>query len=123
MIKSAAILLGLVFLAIGILGFIPGATTNEMLFGTFHVNAIHSIVHIVSGVIALLCGLGSRTASRAFFQVFGVLYAIIAILGFYYGEQPIFRLISNNRPDIWLHVVLAVVMLFLGFGTARQTAS
>jgi hypothetical protein len=123
MIKSAAILLGLVFLAIGILGFIPGATTNEMLFGTFHVNAIHSIVHIVSGVIALLCGLGSRTASRAFFQVFGVIYAIIAILGFYYGEQPIFRLISNNRPDIWLHLVLAVVMLFLGFGTARQTAS
>jgi Domain of unknown function (DUF4383) len=122
MVKTAAVLFGLGFLAIGILGFIPGATTNEMLFHTFHVNAVHSVIHIVSGVIALLCGLGNRTASRTFFQVFGIIYAAIAILGFLYGEQPIFRLVSNNRPDVWLHVVIAVVMLLLGFGTARQTA-
>jgi Domain of unknown function (DUF4383) len=120
MVKGAAILFGLGFLAVGILGFIPGATTNEMLFHTFHVNAIHSVFHIISGVIAFLCGMGGRAASKTFFQVFGLIYGAIAVLGFFYGEQPILRLVSNNRPDTWLHVVLAVIMLFLGFGTARR---
>jgi hypothetical protein len=54
MIKSAAILFGIVFLAVGILGFVPGVTTNEMLLGTFHVNAAHNVVHIASGIIFLL---------------------------------------------------------------------
>jgi uncharacterized membrane protein len=54
MIKSAAILFGIVFLAVGILGFVPGVTTNEMLLGIFHVNAAHNVVHIASGIIFLL---------------------------------------------------------------------
>src|SRR5712692_5821865 len=57
MLKSAAILFGVVFLAIGILGFVPGITTDDMLLGIFHVNPAHSVVHILSGVIALLCGM------------------------------------------------------------------
>jgi hypothetical protein len=120
MLKSAAILFGLGFLALGVLGFVPGAMTNEMLFHTFHVNAVHSVIHIISGVIAILCGLGSRAAARTFFQVFGFTYGVLAILGFLHGEHPILWLISNNHPDTWLHVVLAVAMLFLGFGTARR---
>jgi hypothetical protein len=36
MIKGAAILFGLVFLVVGILGFVPAAAPNEMLLGVFH---------------------------------------------------------------------------------------
>jgi hypothetical protein len=122
MIKGAAILFGLVFLVVGILGFVPAAAPNEMLLGVFHVNTAHNIVHVASGAVFLMCGLAGTGPSRTFFQIFGVVYALVAVLGFYYGDQPILGLISNNMADVWLHVVLAVAMLFLGFG-ARDTAT
>ena len=57
------------------------------------------------------------------FQIFGVIYAIIAIWGFAVDTGNRLWVVSKNPVDTWLDVVLAVVMLFLGFGTARQTTS
>jgi len=122
MVKTLAILFGVVFLAIGILGFVPGITKDEMLLGIFMVNTVHSVIHIVSGVVFLLAGMGGAGASRMWFQIFGLIYAVVAIMGFVVGNGMIFNLISNNTADTWLHVVLAVVMLLIGFGTPKQTA-
>lgn len=122
MLQSAAILFGIVFLAVGILGFVPGVTTNEMLLGIFHVNAAHNVVHIASGIIFLLCGMASASASRTFFKIFGLVYALVAIMGFVVGNGLILTLISNNTATTWLHVVLAIAMLYLGFGT-RDTVT
>ena len=122
MVKSAAILFGIVFLLVGILGFVPSITKDEMLLGIFHVNLAHNIVHLASGAVFLLCGMAGAGPSRTFFQIFGIVYALVAALGFYYGDQAILGIVSNNMPVVWLHVVLAAAMLFLGFGTARQTA-
>jgi hypothetical protein len=118
MVKSAAILFGLVFLVVGILGFVPSITKDEMLLGIFHVNLAHNIVHLASGAVFLLCGLAGAGPSRMFFRIFGIVYAAVAALGFYYGDQPILGIISNNTPVIWLHVGLAVAMLLLGFGVS-----
>jgi len=60
MVKAAAILFGFIFLVVGILGFVPAATNNEMLLGIFHVNLAHHIVHLASGAIFLLCGMAVR---------------------------------------------------------------
>ena len=126
MVKTAAILFGIVFLAVGILGFVPGITTDvngmPMLLGIFHVNPAHDFVHIASGVVFLLCGMAGPGPSRTFFKIFGVVYALVAVMGFVVGNGMIFGLISNNIADTWLHVVLALVMLYLGFGT-RETAT
>jgi hypothetical protein len=124
MVKTAAILFGLVFLVVGICGFFPNITTpmpdgdGGMLLNIFHVNLAHNIVHLASGAVFLLCGLAGAGPSRTFFRIFGIVYALVAALGFYYGDQPILGIVANNMPDVWLHVVLAVVMLFLGFGTS-----
>jgi Domain of unknown function (DUF4383) len=102
MIKSAAILFGIVFLVIGILGFVPAATpANGMLLGIFHVNAAHNIVHLASGVVFLLCGMAGTGPSRTFFQIFGIIYALVALLGFYYGDNALLGIISNNTADTW----------------------
>jgi hypothetical protein len=127
MVKSAAILFGIVFLAVGILGFIPAVAAPDangmpMLLGIFMVNGTHSIVHIASGIVFLLCGMAGAGASRTFFKIFGLVYALVAILGFMKGEGMLLGLISNNPADTWLHVVLAAAMLFLGFGPAKQAA-
>jgi len=118
MVKTAAILFGIVFLVVGILGFVPAVTSNEMLLGIFHVNFAHNIVHLASGAVFLLCGMAGAGPSRMFFKIFGIVYALVAVLGFYYGDQPILGIVANNMPDVWLHVVLALVMLYLGFGAS-----
>ena len=128
MVKTAAILFGIVFLVVGVLGFVGAVTppmadgNGGMLFGIFHVNLGHNIVHIASGVVFLLCGMAGAGPSRTFFKIFGIVYALVAILGFVQGDTNLLGMIANNRADVWLHVALAVVMLFLGFGV-KDTAT
>jgi hypothetical protein len=123
MAKTLGMLFGVVFLAIGILGFVPGITKDEMLLGIFHVNAVHSVVHIVSGAIFLFASMAGAGAARLWFQLFGIIYAIVAVLGFMNGDKPILGLISSSTNNTWLHVVLAVVMLAIGFGTPKQASA
>jgi hypothetical protein len=121
MVKGAAILFGIVFLAVGILGFVPAVTppmgdgTGGMLLNIFHVNTAHNFIHIASGVVFLLCGMAGAGPSRMFFKIFGIVYALVAVLGFVKGNGMLMGMVANNMADVWLHVVLAVSMLYLGF--------
>jgi hypothetical protein len=116
MVKTMAVVFGVVFLLIGILGFVPAVTKDEMLLGIFHVNAAHNAVHLLSGVVALFCGMTSMGASRWYFRIFGLVYGLVAVLGFLAGgDTMLLGLISNNMAVTWLHVAIAAVSLLLGF--------
>lgn len=115
MLRTAAILFGIILIAVGALGFSEQFYKDGLFLGFFHFNFEHNIVHIVTGIVALLCGFASPKASRLFFQVFGVIYAIIAGIGFYNGNAPIFGMIANNLADAWLHTGIAAISLYLGF--------
>lgn len=123
MMKTIAIIFGLILLAVGILGFMPQFTPNGNLFGIFHVNNIHNYIHIASGALALLCGLFCVDCCRLYFKVFGIIYAIVAILGFYYGDRAILNLIANNMADNLLHTVIAIFALYMGFGCCSGSCS
>src|SRR5688572_10728546 len=120
MLKNLCILFGIVFIAIGALGFMPGVTREGHLLGVFHVNTFHNFVHLLTGVVALICGASSTHAARLFFRIFGVIYGLVAVLGFVYGDQPIFGVLSNNAADTWLHVGIAAVSLLIGFGVRER---
>ena|SRR5256885_12661455 len=122
MAKSLGMLFGIVFLAVGILGFVPGVTKDEMLLGIFMVNTVHSVVHIASGVVFLLASMAGGAAASLWFKIFGLVYAVVAVMGFVVGNGMIFGLISNNTNDTWLHVVLAVAMLAIGFLSPKAAA-
>ena len=115
MIRQMAFILGAVFLLIGVLGFVPSATTDGMLLGMFHVNPAHNFVHLLSGVVAVVAGLSGGSAPLWFFRVFGIIYGLVAILGFMGGSEPVLGMIANNRADVWLHALLSLVSLILGF--------
>jgi hypothetical protein len=119
-LRTVAIVFGIVLLIVGILGFVPSIAPDEMLFGIFHVNTAHNGVHLLSGAIALLCGLASTQASRLYFRIFGVIYGIVAVLGFLQGEGHLLGVISNNMADTWLHVVIAGASLALGFAVPHR---
>ncbi|HET9418949.1 MAG TPA: DUF4383 domain-containing protein [Chthoniobacterales bacterium] len=74
------------------------------------------------GIIFLIASMAGAGASRMWFRIFGVVYALVAILGFMTRNGMLLGMISNNVADTWLHVILAVAMLFLGF-VAKDTAT
>lgn len=117
MVKKLTMILGWVFVIVGVLGFVPGITNNEMLLGIFRVNALHNIIHLLSGAAAIYAASVGYKSARMYAQIFGIVYALVAILGFVYGDNSILGIVSSNMADTWLHVVLAVVILYLGFGT------
>jgi len=115
MLRTLAVIVGLALIGFGIIGFIPSMTTDEMIFGIFKTNTAHNVVHIATGVIAIWTGLTSSYASKLFFAIFGIIWALVAIVGFMHGDQNILGLIANNRASSWLYLVMGVVSLFLGF--------
>ena len=51
--------LGIVYLLVGILGFIPGLTTDGLLLGLVHINLADNLLHLVVGAIAAFIGFGT----------------------------------------------------------------
>lgn len=108
--RTAGLILGIVFIVVGILGFIPNPLVSPT--GLFVVNTLHNIVHLASGAV-ILAGVYSFGAGLGL-KIIGVVYAIVAILGLIMGGDMLFG-IAMNMADHWLHVVLAVVILLAGF--------
>ena len=107
---------GIVFLLIGILGFIPGVTQEGgLLLGIFSVDTMHNVVHLLSGVIAVWTALSSAKAAQMYFRIFGIVYAIVTVIGFIQGDSFLGMMATNTADNI-LHLVIAVVALWLGYG-------
>ena len=133
-VQSLAALVGVVFVLVGILGFVPGITTHygdlsfaghdsgAKLLGIFQVSILHNIVHLLFGVVGLAL---AKTAggARNFLVGGGAVYHALWVLGLVGGADWI----PVNTADIWLHFGLGAGMIALGLvasrGTARTTAA
>lgn len=114
--KTIVTILGVVFIAIGLLGFV-----NNPILGIFGVNTLHNLVHIVSGVLALWAVNKGMDSTVLFSKVFGIVYGLVAVLGF---VVPAFMesLLAVDMTDNILHVVLAVIFLYIGFGSNQGSS-
>jgi hypothetical protein len=124
--QSLALLLGIAFLAVGILGFIPGITTHygdmafagddsaSELLGVFQVSILHNLVHLLFGIAGLAL---ARTAegARTFLLGGGAVYGLLWLLGLIGGADWI----PANTADNWLHFALAAVLVGGGIATSR----
>jgi uncharacterized integral membrane protein len=109
---------GILFILSGIAGFIPGFHWNNgLLFGIFYVDPIHNITNFIVGFIAIVSALKYKS-DKWFFRVFGILFAILAILGFIW--QGDLFVTHSNMADTILHVCLAVIFLILGFSASKE---
>lgn len=120
-LKNFSIVFGVVFLAIGILGFVPGITNDQdKLLGIFQVSVLHNIIHILSGAAALLAA-KSEDYAQLYFRIFGAVYAIVAVVGLIQKDTVLGVIDPINMADNILHVVLAVVILGIGFGIPKSS--
>jgi hypothetical protein len=120
MLKPAAIIFGIFFLVAGIGGFVSSLAPDGMLFGIFMVGPVHNCIHLASGAVALLCAFAGAGAAGKYFQIFGIVYLLVALIGFVYGNSPLLGMVEHNQADIWLHIGIAAVSLFLGFTGNRD---
>jgi hypothetical protein len=131
-IQSAAMLVGLVFLLVGILGFIPGITSNydelkfaghdsdAQLLGIFDTSILHNLIHLVFGVAGLAL---ARTfvGARQYLLGGGVIYLAIFLYGAIWGaDEGGANFIPMNWADNILHLVLGGSMVVLGVVLGKE---
>jgi len=117
MITKTVKTLGAVFILIGVLGFIPALTPNGNLLGIFQVDAVHNVIHLLSGILAIAFAARGVHMAQLFSKIFGIVYGLVAVLGL--TSSSILGLFSVNFADNILHIVLALVFLFLGFKNSK----
>jgi hypothetical protein len=108
MMKTLYLVVGGVLVLVGIVGFVMPSP----LFGLFEVNALHNIVHVASGALAILAATQGVGAMRTFGRIFGIVYLAIGIAGFV--TPDLFGLMHVNTPDNLLHIGIAAVFLYAG---------
>jgi hypothetical protein len=108
---------GVLLLALGLLGFVPGiVTTGGYLFGVFLVSVLMNLIHIIAGLTGIESAM-TPTAAQRYFRIIGVLFAIIAIFGFASNGT----LMTTNTASAVLATVFALFALYQGFA-ARSVA-
>ncbi|GAA1814116.1 DUF4383 domain-containing protein [Planosporangium flavigriseum] len=121
---------GVLFLVIGILGFIPGITTNygamtfaghhsgALLLGVFQVSILHNLVHLAFGAAGIAMARDADTA-RLFLVGGGAIYLLLWLYGLVINRASPANFIPLNTPDNWLHFLLGVAMVALGVYVTR----
>lgn len=133
-VQLVALAVGIVFLLVGVLGFVPGITTQyddmklaghesmAMLVGIFMVSTLHNVVHLLFGLFGVMA---SRTArfSRLFLIIGGAVYLALWIYGLVVDQDSTANFVPLNTADNWLHLVLGIGMIGLGVIVGKhQTA-
>lgn len=133
-LQTAAAVVGATFLLVGILGFIPGITTNygsmefaghessAELLGIFQVSVLHNLVHLLFGVAGLAMS-RSWAGARTFLTVGGVIYLVLWLYGLLIDQHTAANFVPLNGADNWLHLVLGAGMLALGLALGRRPAT
>lgn len=135
-IRYFALVYGTVFAIAGIAGFIPFLVTPYgigepsltvtagagKLLGLFPINVLHNLVHIAFGIWGLAIW-KSLDNSRIYARSVAVIYGLLTLMGLFSGLQTTFGLIPLQSHDVWLHLVLAAVAAYFGWGYTSEAVA
>lgn len=123
-VQKASMVVGAVFLLVGVLGFVPGITANydqlhfaghhseALLLGLFQVSALHNIVHLLFGAAGLMLA-RTATGARSFLLYGGIIYLVLFVYGLVVPQDSAGNFVPLNGFDNVLHLLLGVGMVAL----------
>ena len=123
-VQKAALAVGAVFLLVGVLGFVPGITTNydqlqfaghhseAMLLGLFQVSVLHNIVHLLFGAAGLALS-RSAAGAKSFLLYGGIIYLVLFVYGLVVDQESAGNFVPLNSFDNYLHLLLGIGMIAL----------
>lgn len=133
-VQLAALIVGVVFLLVGVAGFIPGLTSNydtlqfaghhseAMLLGIFQVSILHNVVHLLFGVAGVALARSPGNA-RLYLLVGGVIYLLLFLYGLFVDYDSAANFVPLNDANNWLHLGLGVGMVGLSFLPRHTSAT
>ncbi len=135
-VQRAARVVGLAFLVIGVLGFVPGLTSGysslmfwsphseALLFGLFQVSVLHNLLHLALGGVGLVAS-RSPSGAATYLVCGGAVYLLLFFFGLIVGADTAANFVPLNTADDVLHAALGVVMIALAgaFGPRSQEAA
>ena len=141
--RNCALALGVIFLLLGIAGFIPGfvslppegfdaggvslnadsfyAKGFGYLFGAFPTNLMHNIVHLLVGILGIAAA--STGNAKLYNRGFAISYVLIAVMGIIPLAQTTFGLMPIFGNNVWLNALSAVIAGYYGFLTDKPATS
>ena len=123
MAKTIATLVGVVFILVGICGFLKPDLLNA------HLGTLHNVVHLVSGAVSLYFGTkGTLAQARTFCLVFGIVYGLLGIVGLFAGSGADKMLnlpggLMLGTMDHYIHIAIGVLFLIGGFMTKTSASN
>ncbi|MBC7905391.1 MAG: DUF4383 domain-containing protein [Rhodospirillaceae bacterium] len=130
-----ALIMGIGFLAVGILGFVPRLLTapegqpslmieagHGNLFGLFPVNVLLNLVHLIFGIWGVVVW-RAFAASRVYSRSVAIIYGVLTIMGLIPGLHTVFGLVPLHGNDIWLHAIIAIAAGYFGYASVPAVES
>lgn len=114
--QTAARLVGIVFLVIGVFGFVPGVTHSLDQFadaGMFRFSVLRNLVHLTFGVLGLVAG-DRQSMARTYLLAGGITYVGLWLYVLLIDLTSEATVLPVNSPDSWLHLGLGAAMVLLG---------
>lgn len=125
-----ALIAGIFFLLLGILGFLPGVVEKidgqsldsvgafdngfGYIFGVIPTNAIHSIIRLAFGISGILASI-SLDSTRVYSRAIAIGYGLFAVMGLFPYTNTTFGLAPIYGSDVLLHAVSAAIGFYFGF--------
>jgi hypothetical protein len=115
-VRSYARFFGVVFTLVALVELLNKSVGDLIVF-----TPVHNIIHWVVGLLGLIVGFGSGRGAKSYAQVFGIVFAIITILGLF--APDFLATIIGSRVN-WFYNALDAVVAIGGLwtGFARKTA-
>jgi Domain of unknown function (DUF4383) len=129
--QKAALTVGSVFLLVGVLGFVPGITTDydtlafashhseAKLLGIFQVSILHNIVHLLFGAAGVVMSRAFSSA-RTYLIGGGIIYLVLWVYGLVIDKESSANFVPVNSADDWLHFLLGIGMIAFGTVLGRD---
>ena len=125
-LQTAALVVGVVFVIVGIAGFIPGITENApgdfagenspaSLLHVFQTGILHNLVHLALGIAGIVMSRRWDTA-KTYLIGGGAVYLLLWLIGMFSAMDWL----PADVSDHWLHFVLGLGMVALGWVLSRR---
>lgn len=138
-VRYFALITGILFLLLGIAGFVPGlvslpaAAPNVTVdaprlavdsgygyvLGLFPTNVVHNIVHILVGVLGI-AAYTSVGSALTFTRGYAIAYALIAVMGLFSFSNTTLGVMPIYGNNVWLNGISAALAAYLGFAKPTE---
>jgi hypothetical protein len=127
--RLLGLVLGVIYLLFGILGFFLtsetgfAATTGPKVIDLFQVNPLHNLVHLVVGIVLVVTALVGIRSARIANVTLGAIFLLVGVVGLLLASPDnALNILAINGADNVLNFATAVVLLCVGFGADRVIA-